>query len=330
MKKIIDPIKKTLPPPALKTMADRLFFIALTAFTLGGLSFGIRDAFISVITSLFFYLCSLEGYSKKDLLSRGGRLFLLSVISVLLSTINFSYMLVIAPLYTFFLVVFERDDYHKGIPMFFLPLTVHLLSLGLPFNLIIQRISSASIGIIVALAAQLWIWPSGNKSDLPHKRSDLFCPLKTRYALRKSIGVLFILMTGRVIGNNLAVWSSYFFLILHSPVDTDILPKVGKRIGGTIMGGLLFLPLEYFIGSPPLIYLLAVVSLYFALLFIGHCYFTAVTFITLNILLYTTQTLPFEAVFKQRFFLAILGGAVALAVSFLLPMKKELLHSSVD
>ncbi|MCS5422829.1 MULTISPECIES: hypothetical protein [Psychrilyobacter] len=98
--------------------------------------------------------------------------FLLSIISILLGAVNSSYLLIISPLYTFFLVIFERDEYHRGIPMFFLPLTIHLLSLGLPLNLIFQRSTSIFLGVAVALVANLWIWPSKSGEEaLPEKRT---------------------------------------------------------------------------------------------------------------------------------------------------------------
>lgn len=330
MKSFVNSIKKILPTPILKTLADRLFLITLATLILDGWLFGIEEGFICVVTALLCYLCNLEFCNKKGLLSRGVHLFLLSIISILLGAVNSSYIPIISPLYTFFLVIFERDEYHRGVPMFFLPLTIHLLSLGLPLNLIFQRSISISIGVAVALVANLWIWPSKSGEEaLPEKR-EIFSSPRIKYSLRKSVGVAFVLMVGRLIGGSVAVWAAYLFLILHGPIDNDIFPKVGKRIGGTILGGLLYLPLGYLIESKTLIYILAVAALYFAFLFIGQCYFTAVTFITLNTLLYSVGTFSFEAVLSQRLLFAVLGGVAALAVSLLIPLKEEAFCPSVE
>lgn len=130
----------------------------------------------------------------------------------------------------------------------------------------------------------------------------------------------------KIIGveEGILLWGAYLFLVFHSPIDTDIFPKVSKRIGGTILGGLLYLPLRYFAGSKIIVYILSFAALYLVFIFIGQCYVTAVTFITLNLLLSSVGALTLEAVLGQRFIFTILGGGMAVLVSLLIPLEESL------
>lgn len=323
MKKIINYINEILPNPSSKILANRLFIIILITLSIDGWFFGVKEGFICVITAFVCYLCNLEYSSKKIIFSRTIHIYLLSIVSIVLGTINPLYISIIAPLYTFFLVIFEKDDYHKGMPIFFLPLVMYVLSLNLSLDFIFQRNITILIGIIVALIANIWAWPSKESKNLIPGQKYFFSSYKIKYALRKSVGVSFILIVGGYFGEGAAIWGTYLFLILHSPIDTAIFPKVRERIGGTILGGILYIPLGYMIKSKSLIYILAILALYLALIFIGQCYYIAVSFITLNVLLYSVGTFPFEIILTQRLIFAILGGGVAFIVSILIPLKKH-------
>ena len=325
MKKIINFIEKKMPSPPLKIVADRLFIISIVSLSLGGFFFNEGEGFICLLSSLLFYLSNLKFNTKKRVLSNGIRLFLLSIISVLLGTINPLYIPLVTPVYTFFLVIFERDKQHRKLPMFFLPLGIHLMSVGFPLDFIFQRVGSIFIGIIIALVAKFFIWPSKGDEEIRSGKENFFSSLNIKYTLRKSIGIALVIIIGKFIGvkEGVPLFSAYLFLILHSPIDTEIFPKVSKRIWGTILGGLFYLPLTYFIESKILIYILSFGALYLIFIFMGQCYVTTVTFITLNALLSSVGVVSFETILSQRFLFVILGGGIALAISLLIPLKEE-------
>lgn len=311
-------IRKRVPYPAVKVMADRLFIITLSGLTFSGYFLGIEEGFICGITALILYLSNIEIGCSRGLAQRKGGFMVLSLISVLLATINKPYLPILSLLYTFFLVYTERDDYYRGVPMFLTPLAIHLLSIGTSVEEVPKRIFSIFLGTLIAFISQRVLWPVERREAV---RQEAGRAIRSRYALRMSLGVGAGLILGRYMGRNLEAWLAYTFIILHLPIDDEILPKVMKRVGGTVLGGVLYFLLAYRIDSKPIVYLLAAATLYLGFLFLQSCYLTAITFITLNFLLYSAGVAPFEFIIKQRVLMALLGGGMAVAVSILLPMK---------
>ncbi len=312
-------IRDRVPHPAVKTMADRLFIVTLSGLTFSGYFLGIEEGFICGITALLLYLSNIEIGCIRGLAERKGKFVVLSLISVLLALLNTPYLPVITFIYTFFLVFIERDDYYRGVPMFLTPLTIHLLSIGTTVERMPVRLLSISMGVLIAFIAQKALWPV---KRVERVKVEVDRSIRFRYALRSALGVGAGLIVGGYIGRNLEVWIAYTFIILHLPIDGEILPKVIKRVGGTVLGGLLYFIVTCEINSKILIYMLAAGALYLAFLFMQSCYFTAVTFITLNFLFYSAGRLPFDFLIKQRILLALFGGGIAVAVSVLLPMKE--------
>lgn len=312
-------ISNRVPHPAVKVMADRLFIITLSGLTLSGYLLGIEEGVICGITALILYMSSIEIGCSRGLARRNGGLMVLSVISVSLAALKNPYLPILSLLYAFFLVYIERDDYYRGVPMFLTPLAIHLLSMGVSPEKIPGRLSSIFVGVVIAFISQKVLWPVERREVV---RKDTDRAIRFRYALRMSLGVGGGLMLGRYMGRNLEVWLAYTFIILHLPIDDEILPKVIKRVGGTVLGGALYFLLAYRIDSKPIIYLLAAGTLYLGFLFMQSCYLTAVTFITLNFLLYSAGMAPFDSIIKERILMAMVGGGMAVAVSILLPMKE--------
>ncbi len=318
MKSLKNFIRERVPHPAVKKLADRLFIIILSGLTLSGYFLGIEEGFICGITALILYMSNIEVGCTRGLAQRKGGFVILSLISISLAALNTLYLPIFSLLYTFFLVYTERDDYYRGVPMYLTPLALHLLSLGISVEEIPRRVFSIFVGVLIAFISQKVLWPVEKREVI---RKEIGRTIRFRYALRMALGVGAGLMLGRYMGRNLEVWVAYTFIILHLPIDDEIPPKVIKRIGGTVLGGVLYFLMAYRIDSKVLVYLLAAVTLYLGLLFLQSCYFTAVTFITLNFLLYSEGVAPFDFIIKQRILMVLLGGGMAVAVSILLPMK---------
>jgi len=312
-------IRDRVPHPAVKIMADRLFIITLCGLTFSGYFLGIEEGFICGITALLLYLSNIEIGCSRGLAERKGKFAILSLISVVLASLNTPYHLIISIFYTFFLVFIERDDYYRGIPMFLIPLTIHLLSIGITLEGIPSRLLSIFIGVLLAFIAQKTLWPVERRESV---KIEIDRGIRFRYALRIALGVGTGLVVGRYIGRNLEHWLAYTFIILHLPIDGEILPRVIKRLGGTVLGGFIYFIAAYEIHSRLLIYILAAGALYLAFLFMQSCYFTAVTFITLNFLLYSAGMASFDFLIRQRILLAVLGGGIAMIISILIPMEK--------
>lgn len=311
-------IRDRLPHPAVKSMADRLFIITLSGLTFTGYFMGLQEGFICGITALLLYLSNIEIGCSRGLMERKGRFIALFFLSVALAALETPYLPILSFLYTFFLVFIERDDYYRGIPMFLTPLAIHLLSIGIPVEGIPLRILSLFIGVLIAFISQRTLWPVARVATVRVEVDRA----RVRYALRVALGVGIGLVLGNYIGEGLEPWLAYTFIILHLPIDDQILPRVIRRLGGTILGGVLYFIITYGIDSKFAIYVLAAGALYLSFLFIKNCYFTAVTFITLNFLLYSAGRFPFIFLMKQRLVLALLGGGIALIISVLIPMKK--------
>lgn len=343
MKKIKLSIERILPPLVFKKLADRIFLIALLCIILGSSLFSLNEGFVSAIAALAIYLGSMGIKDRSHLVLRTIYTTFFSLLSILLGALAPMELLFTVPIYTFFLVFLEQEEYHRGIPTFFLPLSVLFLSLEIPMILIPGRGVSVLIGVLVALVAHTFIWPSKTKNEIPKKtnRSSSMSPpsfreiyinfkfnnnfnsLKLMYSLRKSLGLSLIFLIGFFLGRDIAAGGAFLFLILHSSIDDIILPKSVRRLKGTILGGLIYIPLGYFIESKPLIFVLAMLALYIGFLFLQHCYSTAVTFLTLNFLLFSVGHASFEKVITLRLLFVFLGGGVALIMSLLIPLKGE-------
>ncbi|GLI57012.1 hypothetical protein PM10SUCC1_25260 [Propionigenium maris DSM 9537] len=319
MRSLMKFIGGRIPHPAVKAMADRLFIITLSGLTLSGYLLGIEEGFICGITALILYMSNIEIGCSRGLAQRKGGFMMLSLISVSLAALKGPYLPLLSLLYTFFLVYTERDDYYRGVPMFLTPLAIHLLSMGISPEKVPGRIFSIFVGVLIAFTSQKVLWPVERREVA---RQEAGRAIRFRYALRMSLGVGAGLMLGRYMGRSLEAWMAYTFIILHLPIDDEILPKVMKRVGGTVLGGVLYFLMAYRIDSKLIAYLLAAVALYLAFLFMRSCYLTAVTFITLNFFFYSAGMAPFGFLIKQRILLALLGGGIAVAVSVLLPMKE--------
>ncbi|GAM60546.1 hypothetical protein JCM19232_879 [Vibrio ishigakensis] len=314
-----------------------MFILSIVLLIISAYLYDAGEAFVAVEVGIIHYLFCLK-FSSSESAVKGSLIpFLTTLIAVPLSLVAMPWAPLTTAIFTFVLVLFERDSHHQSVPKYILPLTFLLLSMMMvpsnvePIALMTQRAVSVILGIVVAIIAATIVWPNPESGSEQAKQAYKLNKVDLKYSVRKALGVGLILCLG-LIGGSGAALGAYLFMMIHSPLTKNLAPKAWERLSGTVLGALIYVPLGLMLGymDSPLVvsvitWSLVIVSLYMILVYLEHNYTVATAFIMLLILAVSVG--PFnsevvEAVLMPRLWFTIVGGVSMIILGLLIPLRE--------
>ncbi len=166
---------------------------------------------------------------------------------------------------------------------------------------------------------------SSNDNDYKHNKDFLLWikgnlsldSVRMRYALKMAIILTTGLYISSVYGLEKSIWLPVTMLTITQPYEKDSKNKFLNRLMGTLAGiGMVTIILPILTNDFQIM-LVAILSIFPALIFMGINYAWAMSFITLNSILLSATLLPASLLYFQRGYYTILGGIIVIAVELL-------------